>query len=65
MVVCKNCSGGTGFEGMKRPMRAAETWNCEGPGKVTGEGAASVAVNGPVLKGSCKEVEPWNHEGSL
>jgi hypothetical protein len=30
-----------------------------------GEGAASVAVEGLGLKGSCKEVESWHQEESL
>ena len=50
---------------MKRSWEAVEVWHCEWPGKATGKGAASVAVNGPVLKGSCKEVEAWLHEKSL
>lgn len=33
-------------------------------GEVTGEGAASVAAEGPGLKGSCREAETWYHEGS-
>ena len=45
-------------------MRAAETWYCERSGKPIGESAALVAVDGPGLKGSCKEVEAWHHEGS-
>jgi hypothetical protein len=28
------------------------------------EGAASVAVDSPELKGSCKDVEAWHHEGN-
>ena len=35
----------------------------ERPGKATGEGAASVVVDGPGLKGSCKEDGVWHHEG--
>jgi hypothetical protein len=31
-----------------------------GQGRPLGEGTASVAVDGPELKGSCKEVEVWN-----
>jgi hypothetical protein len=30
--------------------------------KVIGEGAVSVAIDGPGLKGSCKGVEAWHHE---
>jgi hypothetical protein len=36
---------------MKGSWRAAEAWNSESPGKTIGEGAASVAVDGPGLKG--------------
>ena len=49
--------GGTCFEGTKESWRAAEAWHCEKPGKAIGEGAASVVVDGPRLKGSCKETE--------
>jgi hypothetical protein len=35
------------------------------PWKAIGVGATSVAVDGPELKESCKEVETWHHEGSL
>jgi hypothetical protein len=52
LVVCKNHPGGTGFEGMKESCRAAEAPYCERPWKATGEGAASVAINSPGLKGS-------------
>jgi hypothetical protein len=55
--MCKNHPGGTGFEGMKGSCREAEAWHCERPGKAIGEGAASVAVEGPGLKALCKEVE--------
>jgi hypothetical protein len=37
----------------------------EGPWKAIGEGAASVAIDGPGLKGSCKGIEAWHHEESL
>jgi hypothetical protein len=37
----------------------------ERSGKTIGEGAALVAVDGPGLKGSCKEVEACHHEESL
>ena len=56
--------GSTGFKGMKMSWRAAEAWHCERSGKATGEGAASVAVDGPGLKESCKEVEAWHHKES-
>jgi hypothetical protein len=41
----------------QRGHEAAEAWHCERPEKATGEGAASVAVDSPGLKGSYKEVE--------
>ena len=50
---------------MKGSWRTAEAWHCEKPEKAFGEGAASVAVEEPGLKGSCKEVEAWHHEESL
>jgi hypothetical protein len=50
---------------MKGSCRAAEARYCEKPEKAIGEGAASVAVEEPGLKGSCKEVEAWHHEESL
>jgi hypothetical protein len=31
---------------------------------MTGEDTASVEVDGPGLKGSCKEVEAWHHKES-
>ena len=56
---------GTGFADMKESRRAAEAWHCESPGETTGEGAARVAIEGPGLNGSCREVEAWHHEESL
>ena len=50
--MCKSYPGGIGFEGMKGSHRAAEAWQCERPWKAIGEGAASVAIDGPGLKGS-------------
>jgi hypothetical protein len=35
------------------------------PWKTIGEGAASVVIDGPGLKGSCTGVEAWHHEESL
>ena len=55
--MCKSYPDGTGFEGMKGSYRAAEAWYCERPGKAIGEGAASVAIDGPGLKGSCSVLE--------
>jgi hypothetical protein len=51
--MCKGHPGGTGFEGMKGSQRAAEAQYCETPWKAIGEGAASVAIDSPGLKGSC------------
>jgi hypothetical protein len=56
LITCKNHPGGTSFEGMKGSRRAAEAWHCERPGKVIGEGATSVVVDGPGLKWLCKVV---------
>lgn len=56
-VMCKGYPGSSGFEGMKRSRRAAEARHCERPWKATGEGAASVAIEGPGLKGSCSVLE--------
>jgi hypothetical protein len=49
--------GGIGFEVMKGSCRAAEVRDCERPWKAIGEGAASVAIDGPGLKGSCSVLE--------
>ena len=65
LVMCKSHPSGTGFEGMKGLCRAAEARHCERPRKAIGEGVASVAIDGPGLKGSCKGVEAWHHEESL
>ena len=65
LVMCKSHPGSTGFEGRKGSWRAAEAWNYDRPGKAIGEGAASVAVDSPGLKGSCKGVEAWHHKESL
>ena len=45
--------------------RAAEAWHCKKPSKAIGEGAVSVVVDGPGLKGSCKKAEACHHEESL
>ena len=57
LVKCKSHPGGTGFEGMKGSCRAAEAWHCERPWKAIGEGAASVAIDSPGLKGSYSVLE--------
>jgi len=64
LVMCKHHPGGTGFEGMKGSWRAAEAGHCERPWKALGEGAASVVVDGPGLKGPCEDVEAWHREES-
>jgi hypothetical protein len=48
--MCEGHSGGTSFEGMKGSRRAGEAQHCERPWKAIGEGAASVAIDGPGLK---------------
>jgi hypothetical protein len=63
--MCKSYPGGTGFEGMKGSCRTAEAQHCERSQKAIGESAASVAIDGPGLKGSRKGVEAWHHEESL
>ena len=62
--MCKSHPGGTGIEGMKGSRKTAEAQHFE-KWKASGEGAASVAIDGPGLKGSCKGVEGWHHEESL
>ena len=57
LIICKGHPGGIGFEGMKGSCRAAEAWHCERPWKAIGEGAASVAIDSPGLKGSCSVLE--------
>ena len=42
---------------LKLERVAADAWHCERPGGTIGEGAASVAVEGPGLKGLFREVE--------
>jgi hypothetical protein len=56
-VICKNHPGGTGFESTNGSRKAAEVWHYEIPVKATGESASSVAVDGPELKRSGKELE--------
>jgi hypothetical protein len=55
LVMCNGHPGGTGFEGMKGSCRAADVWHCENPWKAIDEDAASVAIDGPGLKGSYKK----------
>jgi recombinational DNA repair protein (RecF pathway) len=42
---------------LKHEGVAVDVQHCGRPGEAIGEGAASVAVEGPGLKGSCREVE--------
>jgi hypothetical protein len=65
LVMCKNHSHGTGFEGMKGSWRTAKSWHWERLVKAIGKGTASVAVNSPGLKRSYKEIEVWHHERLL
>jgi hypothetical protein len=65
LVMFKNHPGITGLEEMNGSWNAAETWHCERPSKAIGEGKISFAVDGPGLKGSCKEFEAWHYEGCL
>jgi hypothetical protein len=57
LVMCKSYPGGTGFEGIKGSCRAAKAQHCERPWKAIGEGAASGAIDGPEIKGSCSVLE--------
>jgi hypothetical protein len=42
---------------LKHEGAAPDAWHYERPGEAIGEGAASVAVEGPGLKGSYREIE--------
>jgi hypothetical protein len=42
---------------LKHEGVAADARHCERPGEAIDEGAASVAIEDPGLKGSCREVE--------
>ena len=53
------------LKAMKGLWRAAETCPSDRPGKAINEGATSVSIDSPGLKGSCKNVKAWHHEGSL
>jgi hypothetical protein len=61
----RNHPSGTGFGGIKGSWRAAEAWTCKRPAKAIGEGATSVAVDGPGQMGSCKEIGVLHHEENL
>lgn len=43
---------------------ATDTWHCEKPGGVIGEGTVSVAVEDLGLKKSYKEMKAYHHEKS-
>ena len=56
------------LKGLKGSWKAAEVRHCvagmeflKRPGEAIGEGAASVAAEGPVLKGAWRKVEAWHH----
>jgi hypothetical protein len=57
LVMCKGHPGGTGFEGVKGSHTAAEAQHCDRQWKAIGEGAASIAIDSPGLKGSCSVLE--------
>jgi hypothetical protein len=42
LAMCKNHPEGTCFEGMKGPLRAAQAWYCERPGRANEEGSACI-----------------------
>ena len=66
LIMCKNHPAGTGFEGMKGSRRAAERFGTvRDQERPLVEDAASVAVDGPELKGSCKEAGACHHERNL
>ena len=65
LVMCKNHSGGTGFEGMKGSRRSYRTSYYGRPGKAIIEGVVLDELYSPGLKGSCKEGKFWHHEESL
>lgn len=62
--MCKNPPVCTGLEGMKG-NGVVEAWHCERSGKTIWEGADSVAIKGPELKGLYNEVEDLHLEDNL
>jgi hypothetical protein len=59
--MCKNHYGG-----MKAGRGHGEQLrHCESPSEATGKGAVSITVDGPGMKGTCKEVEAWHYSESL
>jgi hypothetical protein len=57
LVICKNHPSDTGFEGMKGSWKSSLGLALWDAWKAIGKGMASVVVDGPGLKGSCKGVE--------
>ena len=45
-------------DGTNLKHEVADVWHCEKPGEAIGEGAVSVAVEGPGLKESCRGLTP-------
>ena len=46
---------------MKVSWNTADGWHCESPRVATGESESSVAVEGPILKGSWRKAEVWQN----
>jgi hypothetical protein len=66
LVLCKNHPGGTGFEGRKGHGEKLRLGTERGQERqASGEGAALVALKGPGLKGSFREVEARHYGESL
>jgi hypothetical protein len=64
--MCQSHPDGADFEGTRYgSWRVTGAWHCEIKGEAVGKGAASVAVEGPDLKGLCKETEAWHLEESI
>lgn len=61
--MCKSYPRGAGFEGIECYGKQLSHGWARGQ-EVPGEGAASVAVEDPGLKGSCRElrIKSWHHE---
>ena len=65
--MCKNHPSGTGFKGKKGSWSVPKAQYYVRPWKIIGEDedTASVSIHSLGLKGSCKDVEAWNHEESI
>ena len=50
---------------LKHEGVAADAWHCERPGEAIGEDEAPVAVEGPGMKRSCREVEAYHYKKRL